>query len=265
MTLWNFFLLLGLSFLHYYIALCSNTHNKLKFSHIPLTFQHQFPSVVLTYEPKQICFCMIRASSHCVMTRWNSCAARFELVFQKQIPPTYIVSTANTFHLIFEISSLDCSKPSFFDRWTQVNASDRLLCTLPCLLFRASYSRTLRSLFFPEFYLVLNGAEVLERLVLAWMHASHLPRAYIPGYKQISPTPLRKVCYTCHVCRLHVLHELDPFSTVSGIFIDTKSCYLKYFLTGGLFVYTNGISLEMFLDWRFGFLNNSIYRQAFQL
>ena len=49
------------------------------------------------------------------------------------------------------------------------------------------------------------------------------------------------------------------------VFIAIKSCYLKYFLTGGLFVYINGISLEMFLDWRFGFLDNSIYRQAFQL
>ena len=49
------------------------------------------------------------------------------------------------------------------------------------------------------------------------------------------------------------------------VFIDIKSCYLKYFWTGGLFVYINGISLEMFLDWRFGFLDNSIYGQAFQL
>ena len=47
------------------------------------------------------------------------------------------------------------------------------------------------------------------------------------------------------------------------VFIAIKSCYLKYFLTGGLFVHINGISLEMFLDWRFGFLDNSIILTSF--
>ena len=36
----NFFPLSGLSFVaRYFVALCSNTHNKLKFSHVLLTFQ----------------------------------------------------------------------------------------------------------------------------------------------------------------------------------------------------------------------------------
>ena len=40
----------------------------------------------------------------------------------------------------------------------------------------------------------------MESIVLDSMHASHPPRAYIPGYKQTTPTPLGKVSHMHHVC-----------------------------------------------------------------
>ena len=58
-----FFPLSGLSFVaHYFVALCSNTHNKLKFSHVLLTFQ-AIARYCRDLQTKANMFCIIRAPS----------------------------------------------------------------------------------------------------------------------------------------------------------------------------------------------------------
>jgi len=51
-----------------------------------------------------------------------------------------------------------------------------------------------------KFYFVLNRTKDMESIVLDSMHASHPPRAYIPGYKKTTPTRLGKVSHMHHVC-----------------------------------------------------------------
>ena len=59
----NFFPLSGLSFVaRYFVALCSNTHNKLKFSHVLLTFQAT-ARYCCDLQTKSNMFCIIRAPS----------------------------------------------------------------------------------------------------------------------------------------------------------------------------------------------------------
>ena len=63
MTLPIFFPLSGLSFVaRYFVALCSNTHNKLKFSHVLLTFQ-AIARYCRDLQTKSNMFCIIRAPS----------------------------------------------------------------------------------------------------------------------------------------------------------------------------------------------------------
>ena len=58
-----FFQLSGLSFVaRYFVALCSNTHNKLKFSHVLLTFQ-AIARYCCDLQTKANMFCIIRAPS----------------------------------------------------------------------------------------------------------------------------------------------------------------------------------------------------------
>ena len=58
-----FFPLSGLSFVaRYFVALCSNTHNKLKFSHVLLTFQAT-ARYCRDLQTKSNMFCIIRAPS----------------------------------------------------------------------------------------------------------------------------------------------------------------------------------------------------------
>ena len=58
-----FFPLNGLSFVaRYFVALCSNTHNKLKFSHVLLTFQ-AIARYCRDLQTKSNMFCIIRAPS----------------------------------------------------------------------------------------------------------------------------------------------------------------------------------------------------------
>ena len=63
MTPLIFFPLSGLSFVaRYFVALCSNTHNKLKFSHVLLTFQ-AIAWFCRDLQTKSNMFCIIRAPS----------------------------------------------------------------------------------------------------------------------------------------------------------------------------------------------------------